>query len=136
MRLFLIILMLVVGQSVNAAVVVVHSSVVQSEITADQARDLLLGRTNTFENGQNVILVICMDEAADGSIKAITGRSANLLLRGWKRLVFSGSGAMPMQSSTVSDALALVARTPRAMVVLPEAKDVPSGCRVIKILDK
>ncbi len=56
-----------------------------------------------------------------------------MLLRAWKRLVFSGMGAMPLSASSHADALGLVAKIPGAMVLLDQAPADPRW-RVIPIV--
>ncbi len=133
MRYLILLLLLSFQMSLSAAVVVAHNDVPVSNLDESKIRDFLLGRTTAFANGQTVVIVLCMDSAADDAMKKIVDRSANLLLRGWKRLVFSGSGAMPLQAATIQDAIALVARTPGAITILPLVESVPQTCRIIPL---
>ncbi len=133
MRNFILLLLLSFPLSLSAAVVVAHNNVPVSNLDEEKIRDFLLGRTTTYSNGQTVVVVLCMDSAADEAMNKIVNRSANLLLRGWKRLVFSGSGAMPLQATTIQDAIALVARTPGAITVLPLVETVPQTCVIIPL---
>jgi len=133
MRYLILLLLLSFQLSLSAAVVVVHNDVNVSNLDESKIRDFLLGRTTAFANGQTVVIVLCMDSAADDAMQTIVGRSANLLLRGWKRLVFSGTGAMPLQATTVQDAIALVARTSGAITILPSVESMPQTCRIIPL---
>lgn len=92
-------------------------------LTTARVRDLLLGRINTWPSGDSVVIVLCVDPAGERAVERICSRSVGLLQRGWKRLVFSGTGAMPLITDTWQGAVALVERTPGAITVLA---DVPS----------
>jgi hypothetical protein len=107
--------------SLQAQVAVVNPTVKAAGIDAPKVAALMQGRANTWDDGQKVVLVFARDPAADRHVLHIAGRERDLLLRGWKRLVFSGNGAMPLLAPSVDEALALVARTPGAVLVLDQA---------------
>jgi hypothetical protein len=133
MRYLALVMLMLLSHVLSAAVAVVNRDVPQAGINTAKLRDWVLGRSTTYENGQTVVIVLCMDVKADAAMTELFGRSAVLLLRGWKRLMFSGSGAMPLQAETVEEALALVARTPGAITVLPIIESAPMDCRIIKL---
>jgi 16S rRNA G966 N2-methylase RsmD len=54
-------------------------------------------------------------------------------MRGWKRLVFAGSGSMPVEATSVANALELVGRTPGSVALLDNAPQDPRW-RVIPIM--
>jgi hypothetical protein len=118
--------------SMNAAVVVVNREVTDANITEERVRDFLLGRSTSWSSGDPVVIILCTDIPGEKAVSAVTGRSVNLLQRAWKRLVFSGTGAMPLQAETVATALNLVAKHPGAMVILNEAP-IADGCRIIPL---
>jgi len=117
----------------DAAVVVINAEHPLETISIDRVRDLLLGRVTTWESGQSVVIVLCTDDAGESAVTGICGRSVGMLQRGWKRLVFSGTGAMPLVVASRQAAYEAVARQPGAVVVLTQAADVTPGCRVIPI---
>lgn len=118
--------------ALHAAVAVVNIDVADTKITDDRVRDFLLGRSTSWLSGDPVILVLCTDSAGERAVADLTGRSVSLLLRGWKRLVFSGTGAMPLQADSVSAALSLVAKHPGAITILNEAP-ITDHCRIIPL---
>jgi hypothetical protein len=118
--------------ALNAAVVVVNIDVADTKISEERVRDFLLGRSTSWNSGDPVILVLCTDSAGEKAVSDLTGRSVSLLLRGWKRLVFSGTGAMPLQAESVSAALSLVAKYPGAITILNEAP-MTDRCRIIPL---
>jgi hypothetical protein len=132
-RSILLIVMTIV--SLNAAVVVVNPDVADATITEERVRDLLLGRSVSWSSGNPVVLVLCSEKSGEDAMLEITGRSVNMLQRGWKRLVFSGTGAMPLQADSVAAALIMVAKHPGAMVVLSEAP-MTDRCRIIPYIPR
>lgn len=132
MRWAAIIILVLATLRLNAAVVVVNDALPVSHLSVDRVRDLLLGRLTTWESGQPVTIVLCTDNAGEAAVLEISGRSVSLLQRGWKRLVFSGTGAMPLVVTTRQAAFEAVARYPGAIAVLTQA-DAGAGCRVIPI---
>lgn len=122
----LAILLLMLGLRLEAAVAVVNAQVQVGDLTVERVRDMLLGRIATWQSGQAVVIVLCTAEPGEQAVSRICARSVGLLQRGWKRLVFSGTGAMPLVADTQSAAMELVARTPGAITVLsgsPSAGD-------------
>lgn len=82
---------------------------------------LLQGRITTWGDGTPVVLVLAQDHLADVHLSHVVGRDREVLLRGWKRLVFAGSGAMPLTARNAEEGLALVAATPGAVLLLDHA---------------
>ncbi len=121
--------------ALNAAVAVVNAEVVDPKITEERVRDFLLGRSTSWSSGDPVIIVLCTDSSGEQAVSDLTGRSVGLLMKGWKRLVFSGAGAMPLQAESVSAALSLVAKHPGAITILNEAP-VHDRCRIIPLSAK
>jgi hypothetical protein len=118
--------------ALHAAVAVVNMDVADTKITKERVRDFLLGRSTSWMSGDPVIIVLCTDHAGEKAVSDLTGRSVSVLLRGWKRLVFSGTGAMPLQAESVSAALSLVAKHPGAITILNEAP-ITDHCRIIPL---
>jgi hypothetical protein len=79
-----------------------------------------------------VVLVVASDPLADVHLSHVAGRERQVLLRGWKRLVFAGSGAMPLVASSTDEALALVSKTPGAVLLLDHAP-IDARWRVVPI---
>ena len=104
-----------------AQVAVVTPSVQDDGLDARRMAALLQGRVTTWSDGQPVVLVLAEDRLADVHLTHIAGREREVLLRGWKRLVFAGSGAMPLTARSAEEGLALVAKTPGAVLLLDNA---------------
>ena len=106
----------------RAEVAAVNPSVSEVHLTAERVRDILLGRVTTWVDGSPVIIVLADDPADDLEVVAITGRDRQRLVRGWKRLVYAGNGAMPLQVSSHREALATVAAHPGAIALVATAE--------------
>lgn len=127
-----VILLLAVFAPLSAQVAVVHPSVRDDGLDARRMAALLQGRITTWNDGQPVVLVLAEDPLADTHLAHIAGRDREVLLRGWKRLVFAGGGAMPLIARNAEEGLALVARTPGAVLLLDHAP-VDARWRVVPI---
>lgn len=134
MRGLVTIVLLLMALQLEAVVAVINERVMPGELTSERVRDMLLGRITTWPSGNAVVIVLCTSDPGDRAVTQICSRSVNLLQRGWKRLVFSGTGAMPLVIDTQQAALDVVGRTPGAIVVLMEAQSV-GNYRVIELLD-
>ncbi|MBA3845924.1 MAG: hypothetical protein H0X45_04695 [Planctomycetes bacterium] len=114
-----------------AEVAVVHPGVSEQSLSADRLRDILLGRINTWADGKPIVLVLSDDPTTDDAVRAASGRDdVRHLLRGWKRLVYSGAGAMPIVVDSVPVAVERVRRTPGALALVA-AQPAAEGVRVI-----
>lgn len=98
-------------------------------------RDLLLGRVSTWNDGTQVILILSPDPESRAAIEALTGRDLDRLLRGWKRLVFSGAGAMPLVTSSAQEALALAGKRAGAIAIVGVAPPETPGLRIVPLHD-
>ncbi len=130
MRPLLALLIVLSGQVPLAAeMVAVNQGVPEQAFDSERVANILLGRSSTWSDGRPVIVVISLEASADSTIMEVLGRDTDRLLRGWKRLVYTGGGAMPTTVRSNADALALVAQQPGSIVLLPMAGPVP-GCRI------
>jgi len=116
-----ILLLMTLLSPLVAQVAVVNPSVVETAIDAKRMAALLQGRITIWADGSPVVLVLAQDPLADVHLNHIAGREREVLLRGWKRLVFAGSGAMPLTAHSAQEGLALVARTAGAVLLLDHA---------------
>ena len=134
MRFLVAILLLACALRMEAAVAVVNDHESVAELTVERVRDMLLGRVTTWSSGQAVVIVLCTDEAGQQAVDAISGRTVSLLQRGWKRLVFSGTGAMPVVVASLAAGLDEVAHHPGALMVTMTAP-AAENCRTIVLPD-
>ena len=108
MRHLAITVLLLSAITAHAQVAVVNVKVTDT-VDRDHLRNLLLGRISTWKDGSQVVLVLSSDAASRAAIEELTGRDFDRLLRGWKRILFSGNGAMPVGASTAAEAIDLAA---------------------------
>jgi hypothetical protein len=108
MRHLTLILLLTTAITAHAQVAVVNPAVTDT-VDREHLRNILLGRVSTWKDGSQVVLVLSSDATSRAAIEELTGRDFDRLLRGWKRILFSGNGAMPVVASTASEALDLAA---------------------------
>lgn len=125
MRRMSVIFLLAMAAPLAAQVAVVNPSVHDATLATERLSAMLLGRVTTWADGSAVVLVLVDDHDADADLLQIAGRPRERLVRGWKRLVFSGTGVMPLEAPNVAAALDLVARTPGAVALLAKAEASP-----------
>jgi uncharacterized membrane protein (DUF441 family) len=120
-----ILLLMALLSPLAAQVAVVNPLVPETFMDAKRMAALLQGRITTWSDGTPVVLVLAQDPLADMHLSHIAGREREVLLRGWKRLVFAGSGAMPLLARSAEEALILVAKTPGSVLLLDHADQDP-----------
>ena len=129
------VMLALVISALQAQVAAVHGGGVDESLDANRVRDIFLGRVTTWSDGSPVVLVIADDAESDALLARLVGRDRERLLRGWKRLVYSGAGAMPLQASNQRAALELVASHPGSIVLLPEVGE-DSRWRRVPVRDR
>lgn len=118
--------------SVPAEVALAHAEVSESAVAGRRLRDILLGRVTTWSDGAPVVIVLSEDPLSAAAVEAASGRDLQHLLRGWKRLVYAGEGAMPVVVGTSDAALTEVRRRRGALTVLAVAPTALDGLRVLE----
>jgi ABC-type phosphate transport system substrate-binding protein len=95
------------------AAIVVNKDTKVTSLTADDFRNILLGKKLKFEDGSNIKLAILADGPVhERVIRGFTQRTTDQFDKFWKRQVFSGQGIMPQQFKTDAELIAYVAATP------------------------
>jgi len=122
----LLVLMVFCLVSLAAQVVVANNQVTSTSVSDDRLRDILLGRITTWPDGSAIIIVLLDEPAATGAVRRVTGRDLPQLIRGWKRLVYAGNGAMPLVLNSRQGVLDEILRRPGSLTVLA---DVPNDAR-------
>ena len=119
--------------TVSAQVAVVHTSRTDT-VDRDHLRNVLLGRVTTWADGSQIVLILSSDPDSRAAIEELTGRDLDRLLRGWKRILFSGNGAMPISTSGATEALDLVAQRPGAIAIVGVIPSAEQKIRVVVTL--
>ena len=133
MRCVVAILLASLALRLDAAVAVVNEKFPVGDLTTARVRDMLLGRVTTWPSGNAVVIVLCTTDSGERGVMEVCARSASLLQRGWKRLVFSGTGAMPLVADTAQAAFEIVQRTPGAILVLAESPSMQGPVQVVPL---
>lgn len=122
-RVLAILLLCASAALLRAETVLIHPGVGGEPLSSERVRDMLLGRITTWSDGTPVTIVLVDDPAADAALLELVSRDRQRLLRGWKRLVYSGAGVMPLEASSTADAIAQIAHTPGAIALVKEAAE-------------
>ena len=125
-------LLAVSGTHLGAACVMLHPGVPEPAVNASRVRDIMLGRVSTWSDGTPVTVILVATPACDAVLQPLTGRDSARLLRGWKRLAFTGAGVMPLVVDSVREAGERVAEHPGALVVVDAAPSDPRW-RVVEL---
>lgn len=116
MRTIILPLLLALASAAAAAdMAVVHPGVAAASMTADQAKDIFLGRKTTWDDGSKIVVVVSESGPGSEALMRLVGKNMSQYTTGWKKLVFSGKGTMPETAKDDAAALALVAKTPGAI---------------------
>ncbi len=115
---------------------VVNSTIDVTDLNRERMVDLLTGRVTSLVNGGRVTLILAQSEAGEKAVYHLTERDTARLLRGWKRLVFGGSGrSLPLVCASDEEALNLLRRTPDGLLLLSrvDETELPSGLQVVAL---
>ncbi len=126
-----ILLLCATAALLRAETVLINPALVGEPLSLDRVRDMLLGRITTWNDGTAVTIVLLDDPSTDVELDALVGRDRQRLVRGWKRLVYSGAGVMPQEVPSTAEAIALIARTRGAIALV---KNAPEDVRVKRVL--
>ena len=132
MRTLAALLLLSLASAMQAQVALVHAGIPDA-VDHDQMRNLLLGRVTTWADGSQVVLVLSNDESTRKLVLELTGRDLDRLMRGWKRILFSGNGAMPTVTNSSEAALAEVRQRPGAIAIVAVAPKSVDRLRVVPL---
>lgn len=135
MRVLVTCLLMVLASSASAQVAVVNGSV-RDAVDREHLRNILLGRVTTWANGSQIVLILSADPGSRAAIEELTGRDLERLLRGWKRILFSGNGAMPITASSANEAFAAVMQHPGAIAIIGTAPTADQTVRVVVTLQE
>lgn len=118
----------------HAQVAVVDAGI-RDAIDRDFVRDVLLGRISTWGDGTQVVVILSPDPGGRAAVEALTNREFDRLLRVWKRLVFSGAGAMPLVTASAHEALSLVGKRAGGIAIVGIIPPETPGLRIIPLAE-
>jgi hypothetical protein len=102
--LLLLLSALFIGATAEAQVAVVNPRLVDL-VDREKLKNILLGRVSSWADGSQITLVLSSDPVSRAAIEDLTGRDLDRLMRGWKRIMFAGNGAMPVVVDSSAGAL-------------------------------
>lgn len=105
--------------------VIVHGASAIAALSEDDLKDYYLGKKASWPDGSKVVVVVLKDGPSHEKLMGKLGKSSSQFSTGWKKLVFTGKGAMPEQVGTEDELIAYVAKTPGSIgfVDAGKAKD-------------
>lgn len=101
---------------------IVNATSAIAGLSDDDLKDYYLGKKASWPDGSKVVVVVLNDGPSHDSLMKKLGKSASQFTTGWKKLVFTGKGAMPEQVKTEDQLVAFVAKTPGAIGYVDSAK--------------
>jgi ABC-type phosphate transport system substrate-binding protein len=109
----------------DGLVTIANQSVPLDSLTAAALKDIYIGQTTYWPDGQSVVIAVQSEPAgeSDAILKKISGMDASHFATFWQRMVFSGRGNEPKNASDVAALVAFVAATKGAIAVVPADAD-------------
>lgn len=119
----------------DAGTVVIAKDVPPDQLTTAHLRNALLGRISLWNDGRPIVIVLSRSPASQDQLQVFIDRDLEHLMRGWKRLVFTGGGSLPEVADDDALAIRRVAATPGAFAVLSglSAVNLPPGVQRVAI---
>ncbi|KXX64788.1 hypothetical protein AY586_01515 [Marichromatium gracile] len=110
-------LLLIWMASVDAQVLIAHAAVEVDQLTQNEARRYLMMRVPRWPDGHAVRVFVLPDEHVlhRRFVTEVLGLYPYQLRRVWDRLLFSGTGQVPVTVATPHELLRSVASTPGAL---------------------
>lgn len=103
-------------------VIIANDSVPVTQISASLVKDIYVGKTMYWADGQEIVLVVA-GGATDATIQEASGMSSTQFRTHWQRLGFSGRGQPPKKAESVEKAIAIVRATKGAVAIVPSGTD-------------
>lgn len=117
----------------EAADVIMHPSTRPVSVPGGEIRAMFLGRRTVWPDGRSVMVVAATAGPGHDGLMEFLGKSSQQFLNGWKKLMFTGNGAMPKLLASDLEVAAYVAQTPGAIGFITCAP--PTGVVVLLSLD-
>lgn len=112
--------------------VIINGAAAAAELSEDDFKDYYLGKKASWPDGSKVVVVVLKDGASHDKLMSKLGKSGSQFTTGWKKLVFTGKGAMPEQVGSEDELVAFVAKTPGAIGFIDAGK-VKEGVKAVAV---
>ena len=119
------------ARALEGAVVIAGQGVPVSSLTEEALKNIYLGRTKYWDNGQAIVIIVLPDQT-DAALQQVSGMDGSLFKTYWQRLAFSGRGQIPKRASDAAALVSLVASTKDAIALAPTDAAL-NGVRKIEI---
>lgn len=136
-RILIAVLGTLLGSSAAAAqdvFIVANRSIAVSEISASQLRDVFIGARSRLNDGSHVFPVLLKGGPAhEVFLRNHVGDTPEEFRARWRKLVFTGQGAMPKEFRSEAELIEYVAVTPGAIGYVSRISD-PESIRELTVL--
>ncbi len=112
--------------------VIVNGASAVAGLSEDDLKDYYLGKKANWPDGSKVVVVVLKDGPSHEKLMGKLGKSSSQFTTGWKKLVFTGKGAMPEQVGSEDDLVAFIAKTPGA-IGYADAGKVKDGVKAVPV---
>ena len=75
--------------------VIINGASAVANLSEDDLKDYYLGKKTNWPDGSKVVVVVLKDGTSHDNLMKKIGKSSSQFTTGWKKLVFTGKGAMP-----------------------------------------
>jgi ABC-type phosphate transport system substrate-binding protein len=119
----------------DGVVVIVNEGVPTNSISAAALKDVYIGRTTYWPDGQSVKIAVLDDQITDGpdaALEEVSGMDTSHFKTFWQRMVFSGRGQMPQKIGDNASLVAYVASTKGAIAIVSADADL-KGVKKLEI---
>jgi ABC-type phosphate transport system substrate-binding protein len=119
----------------DGVVVIVNKSVSVDSISAAALKDIYIGRTTYWPDGQSVDIGVLDDQITgkmDAALEEVSGMDASHFRIFWQRMVFSGRGQQPDKIGDTASLVAFVAANKGAIAIVPADADL-KGIKKLEI---
>ncbi len=128
-----ILFMLITCLSLGAAEsIVAHPSTQIANMNESEFNYYFTGKKTTWPDGSRVIVVIVTGSKSHEKLMTQLGKNEYQFMSGWKKLVFTGRGSMPLSTKSEEELVALIEKTPGAIGYV-DAEKVSGSVKVIPI---
>ena len=102
-------------------------------LSDDDLKDLFLGRRTAWSDGSKVVVVVLRNGASHDALLKLLSKSSSQFTTGWKKLVFTGKGAMPEQVDNEDELVDFVAKNPGAIALI-DASKLKDGVKAVTVV--
>jgi ABC-type phosphate transport system substrate-binding protein len=112
--------------------VVVNPSVTAARLNDAALKDIYLGKTSIWDDGTKIVVVVLKEGPSNDALMRRLNKSPQQFLSSWKKLVFTGKGAMPEVVASDQALIDYVAKTPGAIAFVEKGL-VKDGVKLMPI---